>query len=105
MESKLSGILPSSSLVPVRSPLCLEQGALCETDDSLTFVLDGENTHIYKHTKCNFSLCPQQIKSTVLSLYQEFQINLHLGPLSVTEAWADTALSTSVGGQTERKQS
>ncbi len=49
----------------------------------------------------NSLLCAQQIKSSVLSLYLQFQFNLHLGVLAVTEA--DTALSTNVGGQAERK--
>lgn len=37
-------------------------------------------------------------------MYQQFQINLHLRLLAVTEAWADTALSTSVGVQAEGKK-
>lgn len=92
------GILPNSSLVPVWSPLCLVQGALCKTADPLNLVLDGENTQI--HTRFSSSLYPQQIQSSVLSL--SFQINLHLGLLAVTEA--DTALSTSVGGQAKTKR-
>lgn len=49
----------------------------------------------------NSSLYQQQIKSSMLSMYLQFQINLHLGLRAVTEV--DTALSTNVGGQAERE--
>lgn len=57
----MSEIVPdSSSVVSVKSSLCLGQGAHCKTADSLTFVLDGESTRIHKHTQFNSSLCPQK---------------------------------------------
>ena len=47
------------------------------------------------------SLYPQKLNIRVLSLWVRIQINLHSGLLVVTEA--DTDLSTSVGGQAERR--
>lgn len=60
-----------------------------------------EKTHTHIHIQFNSTLYSEKIKSSVLSLHVQIQINLRLGILGATEA--DTALSTSVGGEAEGK--